>query len=196
VIVEIMKKRLLIIGAGGHGRAIAEAVLLENKYSLTAFLDDAVCPSANFLGYPIWGATEILESCRGRIDFVFVAIGKNDLRMTLHERICAEGMVLATIIHPSAIISPTATVGQGCAIMARAVVGAGALLGEGVIVNCGAVIDHDCIVQSFGHLSVNAAMAGGSVLGHRAWMRVNSALDYGVKLPAGHVLRAGETLHG
>ncbi|MNV85485.1 hypothetical protein D3C71_1794490 [compost metagenome] len=63
-----------------------------------------------------------------------------------------------------------------------------------MIVNCGAVVDHDCMVEPFGHLGVNAGMAGGSVLGRSAWMPVGSALAYGVKVPAGRVLRAGEVV--
>jgi len=61
-------------------------------------------------------------------------------------------------------------------------------------VNCGAVVDHDCTVEPFGHLGVNAGMAGGSVLGRCAWMPVGSMLAYGCKVPAGRVLRAGEVV--
>lgn len=190
-----MKKRLLIIGAGGHGRSVAEAALLGQDYALTAFLDDATKPPKHHLwGCPVWGATAMLADCRGRIDEVIVAIGNNALREALHQQAKAQGIPLATVIHPAAMVSPTATSGEGSAIMAGAIVGTGAQLGEGVIVNCGAVVDHDCVVESFGHLGVNAGMAGGSVLGRSAWMPVGSALAYGVKVLAGRVLRAGEVV--
>lgn len=190
-----MKKRLLIIGAGGHGRSVAEAALLGHDYALTAFLDDTAKPQQHHLwGCPVWGTTAILADCRGRIDAVIVAIGNNALREALHRHVHAQGLALATVAHPAAIVSPTATIGQGSAIMAGAIVGTGAQLGEGVIVNCGAVVDHDCVVESFGHLGVNAGMAGGSVLGRSAWMPVGSVLAYGVKVPAGRVLRAGEAI--
>jgi sugar O-acyltransferase (sialic acid O-acetyltransferase NeuD family) len=190
-----MKKRLLIIGAGGHGRSVAEAALLGQDYVLTAFLDDAVTPQQHLLwGCPVWGKTAILADCRGRIDAVIVAIGNNALREALHQHVHAQGLALATVAHPAAIVSPMAAIGEGSAIMAGAIVGTGAQLEEGVIVNCGAVVDHDCVVESFGHLGVNAGMAGGSVLGRSAWMPVGSALAYGVKVPAGRVLRAGEVV--
>lgn len=189
----VMKKeRLLIVGMGGHGRSVAEAVLLRDHYTLTAFLDDAARQSQQLCGYPVWGTTEMLEDCRNRVDVVVVAIGNNVLRETLQQRVQTVGMSLATVIHPAAIVSPSATVGQGSAIMAGAVVGTGAQLGEGVIVNSGAVIDHDCVVESFGHLGVNAGMAGASVLGRGAWMPVGSVLTYGAKVPSGRILRAGE----
>ena len=190
----MMKKRLLIIGTGGHGRSVAEAVYLQEDYALTAFLDDAANPRDQLWGCPIWGTTTMLADCRSRVDAVIVAVGSNALREALHQRVQMEGMTLATVIHPAATVSSRATLGQGSVIMAGAIVGTGAQLGEGVIVNCGAVVDHDCIVESFGHLGVNAGMAGASVLGRGARKPVGSALAYGVKVPAGHVLCAGEVV--
>jgi len=192
---EQLRKRLLIIGAGGHGRSVAEAASLGQNYVLTAFLDDAAKPQQHHLwGCPVWGGTAMLADCRGRIDTVIVAIGDNALREALHQQVKAQGLTLAMVVHPAAMVSPAATIGEGCAIMAGAIIGTGAQLGEGVIVNCGAVVDHDCVVESFGHLGVHAGMAGGSVLGRSAWMPVGSALAYGVKVPAGRVLRAGEVV--
>lgn len=189
------KKRLLIIGTGGHGRSVAEAVLLRDDYALTGFLDDAAEPGQRLWDWPVWGKTALLGMCADRVDAVFVAIGNNALRESLHQRVRVQGLALATVIHPAAIISPKAEVGLGSAVMAGAVVGTGARLGEGVIVNCGAVIDHDCTVEPFGHLGVNAGMAGGSVLGRRAWMPVGAALAYGARVAQDCVLRPGEVVH-
>jgi len=185
-------KRLLIIGTGGHGRSVAEAVLLRGDYVLAGFLDDAAVPAQRLWDWPVWGATAMLSACRDRIDAVFVAIGNNVLREALHQRVQAQGLALATVIHPTAAVSPRAAIGQGSAIMAGAVVGTGVELGEGVIVNCGAVVDHDCTVEPFGHLGVNAGMAGGSVLGRCAWMQVGAAIAQGVKVAADRVLLPGE----
>lgn len=188
-------KRLLIIGTGGHGRSVAEAVLLRNDYALTGFLDDAAKPGQRVWDWPVWGDTTALSAYQNQVDAVFVAIGNNALREALHQRVRAHGLVLATVIHPAATVSIRAEVGQGCAIMAGAVVGTGAQLGEGVIVNCGAVVDHDCLVEPFGHLGVNAAMAGGSVLGRRALVPVGAALAYGARVAADRVLHPGEVVH-
>jgi sugar O-acyltransferase (sialic acid O-acetyltransferase NeuD family) len=190
----MIKKRLLIIGAGGHGRSVAEAALLRQDYELTAFLDDAAKPQQRLWDFPVWGTTEMLAGCRGRIDVVMVAMGNNALREALHHQVQAQGMALATVIHPAAMVSPTATIGEGSAIMAGAILGTGAQLGEGVIVNCGAVVDHDCVVEAFAHLGGNASMAGGSVLGRGAWMQTGTSLGHGAGLPAEAVLRVGETM--
>lgn len=192
-------KRLLIIGGGGHGRSVAEAMLLsrqpqEQGFELTAFLDDAAQPHQHVWDWPVWGTTAMLPECSGRIDAVVVAVGNNALRETLHRRVYAAGFTLATVIHPAAVVSPRASIGAGSVIMAGAIVGAEARLGEGVIVNCGAVVDHDCVVEDFAHLGGNASMAGGAVLGRGAWMQVGASLGYGVELPARAVLRAGEAM--
>ena len=82
--------------------------------------------------------------------------------------------------------------GHGTAIMAGAIVGTEARLGGGAIVNCGAVVDHHATVEDFGHLGVNASMAGGMVLGRCAWLQAGSALGYGVKFAPGETVRPCE----
>ncbi|WP_232229966.1 LbetaH domain-containing protein [Polaromonas glacialis] len=78
--------------------------------------------------------------------------------------------------------------------MAGAIVGTEPHLGAGVVLNCGAVVDHQCRVEDFGHLGVNAAMAGGAVLGRGAWMQAGAVLGYGVKVEAGVVVTPGLAL--
>lgn len=186
-------RRLLIIGAGGHGRAVAEAAELGARYSVTAFLDDAPEAAQNILGIPVWGGSSALGDLMGRIDEVVVAIGNNTMRRALHQRVRESGLGLATIIHPAALLSPRAVVGPGSVLLAGAIVGTQARLGEGVIVNCGAIVDHDCMVEDFGHLGVKAGMAGGAILGTGAWMQAGSSLGYGVRIPAASILQPGES---
>ena len=189
-------KRLLIIGAGGHGRAVAEAVLAGGESMVAGFLDDAFPELKRVWEMPVLGRVADLAQWRDVADFAIVAIGNNVFRQRTTEGMRAAGFSLMTVAHPRAIVSPTAVVGEGSAIMAGAIVGTEACLGEGVIVNCGAVVDHHCRVGDFGHLGVNAAMGGASVLGRQAWMQAGSALGYGVEIEAGRVLAPGEALGG
>ena len=190
-------KRLLIVGAGGHGRSVAEAVLAAGKYELVGFVDDAAPSLQCVWDLPVFGATADLTSYYGQYaDAAIVAIGNNRLREELQQRLYAAGFEPATVVHPKAIVSPRAVVGAGCAIMAGAIVGTEAHLGAGVIVNCGAVVDHHCRIEDFGHLGINAGMAGGAVLGRGAWMQAGAVLGYGVKVEAGVVLEPGLALSG
>ena len=187
-------KRLLIVGAGGHGRSVAEAV---------AARCDSWWPGSSTMRFRNWiGSGRFrcsarwltLPRCRDAADHAFVAIGNNALRQRVTAELRDAGFLLATVIHPRAIVSPTAIIGAGSAVMAGAIVGTEAVLGEGAIVNCAAVVDHHCRVGDFGHLGVNAAMAGGSVLGAGAWMQAGSALGYGVEIEEGRVLAPGEAV--
>lgn len=189
-------KRLLIVGAGGHGRSLAEAVLAAGKYKLAGFVDDAAQSLQHVWDLPVFGDTADLARYRQYADAAVVAVGNNCLREELQQRLYAAGFELATVVHPKAIVSPRAVIGPGSAIMAGAIVGTEAQLGAGVIVNCGAVVDHHCRVEDFGHLGVNAGMAGGAVLGHGAWMQAGSILGYGVKVEAEVVLKPGTALSG
>lgn len=187
-------KRLLIVGAGGHGRSVAEAVHAAGQFVLVGFVDDGT-EAQQVWAWPVLGTLSDLAKYRDLADAAIVAIGKNDLRERLCSQLHATNFELATVVHPRAIVSPSAVIGAGSAIMASAIVGTEAELGMGAIVNCGAVVDHHCRVESFGHLGVNAAMAGGSVLGHGAWMQAGSVLGYGVKVAAWAVLEPGHALH-
>ena len=189
------KPRLLIVGAGGHGRSVAEAVLGTNHFHLVGFADDgAFSRGETVWDIPVLGPAIAFENYAKQATHAVVAIGNNVLRQKLFEQLQAAGFALASVIHPRAMVSPRAQLGAGVAVMAGAIVGTEATLGQGAIVNCGAVVDHHAHVHEFGHLGVNACMAGGSVLGALAWMQAGSAIGYGVQLTAGTVLKPGEAL--
>lgn len=189
------KPRLLIVGAGGHGRSVAEAVLMSGEYTLVGFLDDgAFAQGAEVWGVPIVGPAKGFGAYAARASHAVVAIGNNALRQKLYGQLQADGFTLPHVVHPRAMVSPRAKLAEGVVVMAGAIVGTEALLGQGAIVNCGAVVDHHAQVHDFGHLGVNACMAGGSILGALAWMQAGAAIGYGVQLPDGAVLMPGEAL--
>ena len=193
------KTRLLIIGAGGHGRSVAEAAGLVGLFEIVGFLDDALPIGKKVLMGSVLGAIDSLgslDSYCAACDQVIVAVGNNAVREKLMQQLTDAGCDMATVIHPRAFVSPSAVVGNGSAVMAGAIVGTEASLGVGSIVNCGAVVDHHAQVEDYGHLGVNACMAGGTLLGRGAWMQAGSALGYGVVIPAGISLAPGEAVGG
>lgn len=173
---------------------MAEAVLASGEFVVTGFLDDVYPELELVWDIQVLGKVTDLAQWRGAADCAFVAIGNNALRQEVAARLREAGFSLATVVHPRAIVSPTSVIGEGSAIMAGSIIGTEACLGEGVIVNCAAVVDHHCRVGNFGHLGVNAAMAGGSGLGAAAWMQAGSALGYGVQIETGCVLEPGEAV--
>lgn len=186
-----MSGNVVIVGAGGHGRAVAEALRQLKGLTIAGFLDDG--EQRDVWEWRVLGPTNrSLEAYRRLADSAIVAIGNNEHRRSLHLRLVEAGFRMVSVVHPRALVSPTAKVGEGCAVMAGAIVGTEAVLEEGVIVNSGATVDHHCRVEAFGHVGTNCAMAGGSVLGRGAWMQAGAALAYGVQVAAGDVLQPGE----
>jgi sugar O-acyltransferase (sialic acid O-acetyltransferase NeuD family) len=154
-------RRLMIIGAGGHGRSVAEAALASGEFKLTGFLDDAFPELGKVWDFPVLGKTEDFDRLREVADAWIVGIGDNRLREKLCRQLLDDGLTLATIVHPPALVSAYVTIGMGSEIMMGAIIGTEAQLGVGTIVNCGAVVDHQSAVADYGHLGVDAAMGGG-----------------------------------
>jgi sugar O-acyltransferase (sialic acid O-acetyltransferase NeuD family) len=194
------KTRLLIIGAGGHGASVSEAAQLSGAFEVVGFLDDALPDGRALLNWTVLGAIgdlsnlDQLNSYRRVCDQVIVAVGNNAVREKLTHQLVDAGFIMATVIHPRSFVSPSAVVGCGSAVMAGAILGTQARLGLGSIVNCGAVVDHDARVEDFGHLGVNASMAGGTQLGCGAWLQAGAVLGYGVVIPAGVILAPGQAV--
>ena len=185
------KPKVLIIGAGGHGRAVAESIELKNEFELGGFIDDSWPTNKNVGKYLVHGKTDNLSQYLSIADMAVIAIGNNKLRSELAEKLSRAGFELLSIFHPAAIVSPSAIIGSGTVVMAGAIIGTEAKLGIGAIINSGANVDHHCTVGDFGHLGVNACMAGGSIIGDRAWIQAGSSLGYGVSIAADTIVLPG-----
>ena len=186
------KIRLLVVGAGGHGRSVAEAAELSGLFKVVGFLDDSLHAGDVVFGAPLLGPVASLAHHQTAAHQVIVAIGNNAMREKLMQKWASVSFEWATVVHPRAIVAPSAFLGAGSCVMAGAIVGTEARLGMGSIVNCGAVVDHHATVENFGHLGVNACMAGGTVLGRGGWMQAGAALGHGVKVLSGVTLAPGE----
>jgi sugar O-acyltransferase (sialic acid O-acetyltransferase NeuD family) len=162
---------------------------VSGDFDLVGFFDDGeFANGGDVLGLPVLGPANAFADYAALASHAVVAIGNKALRQKMCAQLQAAGFALARVVHPRAIVSPRAQMGEGVAVMAGAIVGTEAVLGQGVIVNCGAVVDHHAQVHDFGHLGVNASMAGGSVLGALAWMQAGASLGYGVTVPSGVTL--------
>ena len=153
-----MRDRIVIIGAGGHGKVCAD-VAKACGYSEIAVLDDS--PSKKGL---VNGTTADLPDFINDYD-VFIGIGDNTLRKTFFEKAEALGASFATLIHPATVISASVMIGCGSVVMPGVVINAGARIGRGVIVNTSASVDHDCRLSDFSHVGVGAHLAGSVKIG-------------------------------
>lgn len=186
---------MVIVGAGGHGKSVADLLLLQNEYELIGFVDDDYPNILDVWGFPVLGnvTAETFSSLQGCAESCVVAIGNNELRESIFKLIDDLGLMLPSMVHPKAFVSTRAMIGKGCVVMANAVIGTEAKLGNGVIVNSGAIVDHHAGVDDFGHLGVNVSMAGGARLGRSAWAQAGASLGYGVSIPSKAILKPGES---
>lgn len=180
-------RRLAVVGAGGHGRVVADAAEAAG-WTVPGLFDDQTPADSP---WPILGDIAAAVDQAAGFDGVVVALGDNGRRLEMTRRLAAQGAPLALVVHPTAWISPRATVGAGSVILAGALVGTGAQLGQGVIVNTGASVDHDCRLEDGVHVSPGARLAGGVKAGEGVWIGIGAVVREGLILGAGARVGAG-----
>jgi sugar O-acyltransferase (sialic acid O-acetyltransferase NeuD family) len=173
-----MSSNLLIWGAGGHGKVVLDIARNTGAFERIQFLDDRVADS-DFCGCPLLHTAQ-LERLAGS-SFI-VAIGDNRERKRCYGRALQAGLLAATLVHASAVISPSARVGAGTVVMPLAVLNASATVAENCIVNTGAIVEHDCEVGAHVHLSPRVALGGAVRIGELAHLGIGA-----VVLPGGLV---------
>ncbi len=179
--------RLILIGAGGHGRSVADCAITSRRWSEVCFIDDRFPTLKETLGWPVVGGLDT------PIDGDFaVAVGDNSSRRSLTNTHAYSSLV--TVAHMQALVSERAEVGIGSVLMAGAVINAGSLIGRGAIINTNATIDHDCTLGDFCHVSPGAQLAGGVSVGDLAWIGIGASVIEGVTIGSGAVVGAGSTV--
>jgi sugar O-acyltransferase (sialic acid O-acetyltransferase NeuD family) len=171
--------RLLIAGAGGHGRVVADAALAGGGFSHVEFLDDAKSAMTRE-GWPVVGELADLSG-QTAADTAFVAaFGDAKLRLEVLLRAIERGFHCPPVIHPAAVVSAHSEIGLGSVIFAGAIVNVGARLGSGCIINTGATVDHDCRLLDGVHVGPGAHLAGGVRLGERSWFGIGAVARQGI----------------
>jgi sugar O-acyltransferase (sialic acid O-acetyltransferase NeuD family) len=176
-----------IIGASGHSKVLIE-ILLINKTAISAIWDDNPTIK-NFLGYPIAGSVNLLMTVINPM--VIVAIGDNTIRKKVSEKINAQ---FGIAIHPSSIISQSATVLVGTAVMANVTVNADTIIGRHVILNTGSSIDHDCRIDDFVHISPKVGLAGNVEVGEGTHIGIGACVIQGIKIGKWVTIGAGSVI--
>lgn len=176
-----MMNKLIIIGASGHGKVIAD-IALKNGYQDIVFLDDDM-NIKECTGFPVVGKTcEAIDMCGDKI----VAIGNAEIRKNISSQIST-----VTLIHPDAVLSRRVEIGEGTAVMAGVVINSDTKIGNGCIINTGASVDHDCEIDDFVHVSVGAHVAGTCQIGEKTWIGAGVTVSNNVNICSGCIIGAG-----
>lgn len=180
-------KKLIIVGASGHGKVVVD-IAVKNGYEEIAFLDDN--PEVKECGgYPVVGKVTDVEKFQAS-DF-FVAIGnpaiREKIQKTLEEHYCT----VVTLIHPNAVIAPDARIGTGTVVMAGTVINPGTVIGCGCIINTSATVDHDNVIGNYVHISVGSHTAGTVRIGDKTWIGAGSTVSNNVNICSDCMIGAG-----
>lgn len=183
--------KCVLLGAGGHGRVLLEALLPK---TLDAILD-ARSDLTEVAGLPVLGGDDQLPTLAGRgFSHFVIGVGSTadtTARATLFQAAVAAGLTPLPILHPAAWISPSARLGAGCQVLARAVVNTGAVLGDNVLVNTAALVEHDCVIGDHVHLASGALLCGGVRVGANSHIGAGAVIRQGLQIGEGALIAAG-----
>ena len=168
-------KKLLILGAGGYGRTVEDIAKQLGSYQKIAFLDDRKA-----------GTPGVLGKCEDFLQFaddsteIYPAFGNNEVRMAWLRRFEKHGIRVPVIVHPSAYVSPLATLYSGVTVLPKAVINTGTVVENGTIINIGVLIDHDCVIEAGCHLAPGAIV------------KAENRIPSGMKVESGTVIKNRE----
>lgn len=172
-----MNRKVIIIGASGHGKVIAD-IIRANGDEVLGFLDDD--RSKETLGSVAdWGKYK-------GTGFV-IGIGNAEIREKISKLPCR----WYTAIHPTAIISPEASIGEGTVVMPNAVVNCGTVIGKHCIINSGAIVEHDNAIADYVHVSVGAKLGGTVNIGKATWIGIGAVVSNNISICGGCMIGAG-----
>lgn len=182
----------VVYGASGHGKVVADAARAAGR-TVDGFLDDdANKHGARFCDVPVLGGREWLNG-RGPVEIAW-GIGDNRVRERLALAVDAQGHRGTTVVHPRAIIAPSAKLGDGAVVFGGACVNADAVVGTGVIVNTAAVVEHDCVLGAFCHVSPGAALGGAVRIGARVHVGLGASVIPTIEIGDDTVVGAGSVV--
>ncbi|MGV3467187.1 MAG: acetyltransferase [Heyndrickxia sp.] len=186
---------IVIIGQGGHSKVVKELILQNKEQRIVGFLDDryeAVKIEKNTFYGPI-SSYEQLLTIHSNLKFV-IAIGDNSIRKKIHQKLHLPDSYLITLIHPTAVISPSAKIGNGSVIMINTVINAEAEIGSHTIINTGTVVEHECIVGDYTHISPNSTLTGGVRVGEGVHIGAGSTIIPNIEIGEWSIIGAGSTV--
>jgi sugar O-acyltransferase (sialic acid O-acetyltransferase NeuD family) len=193
------KKKILLIGGGGHARSCIECIESTNGYVVGGIVDPVWQTNApqEILGVPILGSDEDLFQLRNYFDHALITVGQikeSSLRIKLYNNIKQLNYILPVIIASTAIVSKYASVAEGTIIMHHVLVNASAKIGANCILNNGCLIEHDVHVGNHCHISTNAVLNGDVHIGNGCFIGSNATIIQGCFLSDNEFIRASQLI--
>lgn len=189
---KLLKNKLYIIGASGHGKVILDIACKLNRWDEIAFFDSDNTKK-ECLGYKVIGKVCDIWSQLDDVDII-VAIGNNSIRKELHLKLMENRASLPILVHPNAVIGLNVNIGAGTVIMAGAVINSDTTIGQSCIINTGSTVDHDNEVGDYVHISPGVNLAGNVKVGNESWICIGSKVSNNVEIAENVIVGAGSVV--
>jgi sugar O-acyltransferase (sialic acid O-acetyltransferase NeuD family) len=192
---EVRDNSIVIIGGGGHGKAVIELLRAIGTFHIVGILDDGIEPKKEILGVPVLGSVSSLkELSKLGLKYAVNAVGgisRMQNRKDIFDMITDAGLSNPPLIHPRAFIEPSSTISDGVQIFPLAYVGSLAKIGFGCIINTGAIVSHDCVLEDYVNLSPHATLAGEVHVGELTLIGMGATINLRV-----HIGRRSKSVTG
>ena len=187
---------IVIVGAGGHGKVVLDIFRAEGRARPIGFVDaDTSIAGKQVGGVPVLGPINLLPRLRQqKVAGAIVAIGDHRTRLRYASILREHGFELVNAIHPTACISPTASIGENVVVAARAVICTDARVEDSVIINTGAIVDHECIVEQGAHICPGVNLGGRVRIGSSAFVGLGANIIQCLSVGRHAIIGAGATV--
>ena len=190
-------KPVIIMGAGGHTKVLVEVLKLSGGH-IIGLVAPNIMPGSSCFGVTVLGEDDALAMYSP--DDVELVNGIGALpgrwkRWKVAARMRRKGFRFSQAIHPSAIISTDAVLGEGVQIMAGVVIQPGVQVGQDCILNTGVLVDHDCKIDNACHLAPGVTLSGNVEIGGYTHLGTNTSAIHGILIGAHSVVAAGSVVY-
>ncbi len=184
---------IIVYGGGGHGKAVIDLLRRLGIYHIVGIIDDGLAVNTQVMGVQVLGGSELLPQLASqgvRLAANAVGgIGSVAVRVKIFHKLGEAGFSCPALVHPSAVIEPSAQLSAGVHIFPLAYVGSEARLEFGVIVNTRAIVSHECHIEAYANLSPGAILAGQVRVGAGALVGMGATVNLQVTI--GRLARIG-----
>lgn len=191
-------EKIILIGAGGHAKTIADTIEKQNLFDIAGFIDLEKKRERFYRTYRIIGNDEELESLyESGIHHAFVCIGfmgNSVVRERIYEKLIQTGFHLPVIIDETAFVAEDVKLGAGTYVGRNAVLNTEVVVGKMCIINTAAIVEHESVVGDFSHIAVGAALCGQTEIGERVLIGANATVIQNVKVGKDSIVGAGSVV--
>lgn len=191
------KEEIILIGGGGHCKAVIDVIEEERKYKIAGIVDLREKIGQKILGYEIIATDDDLPKLTNEYKNFFITIGQiqsAELRIIIFNLLKEYNITLPIIISPYAYVSKHSKIGEGTVIMHHAIINANSSIGKNCIINNQALIEHDAVIKDNCHISTGSKVNGKTVVGNNCFLGSNTVLSNNLSISNNCIIGAGSVV--